>query len=658
LDTPFLNRPNPVKWLLLALVPLAVCYGLLINPYWVPGGDSEVYTAIARSFVRGEGFLFNGQPVAISPPGWPWVLSLLMRVSPEFWFLKICTSGMMLASLGVSFFVLRRFVSDPAAAVIILVAGVLHPLYPMTFWMHTEALFCLLSALMLLLAARIVEGRDGPWSIGFLLVLLAASCFVRWTGLIQVVLVVGILLSRPSDAGGKGWLATMSRRRLVIALIALLVTFGWFRAPRYLTALSEEQATEARDAGGGAEVVDPGTEAAAPGMLSGSNTDRPMPLEYGIRLLTAGRWFGWFLWYPSRFGSAVTGIDSLALCMGWLTIGLLAVTLVATVRKLNFFYLSLALYTGALVMNWPNVNARYFVPVAPFILAGVWQAISLIRSSRSDIHLIGVLVPLSATAVLIDVGWIPVRALLNAANLGVISNEMRPLRLLTFAVIVFWAGYFIVRLARARLKLGIEPIQVVGTMFFGSILAANLPLLAIDIRVMRSGDAFYRQWEASSVEDLIAAGKWLHDTKDQRAGKVGISEAYWNLGKSGNSKFGLRAAHLLSDCVVRPARRKDMRLGRVTDNPRLNSWARNVEVDYFLFQEPWLPWRLWHFRLPESLQQFTRNPMKGATTQPDLPKVDLPRSGGWRLFVRRSATLEPAEIPELTRPWPRRVPGL
>jgi hypothetical protein len=646
----------PWKWLSLAMIPLALCYGLLINPYWVPGGDSEVYTAIARSFARGEGFTFNGQPVAIAPPGWPYVLSWLLRISPEFAFLKFCNSAMMLASLGVSFFIIRRFVSDPAAAMCVLVAGVLHPLYPMTFWMHTEALFCLMSMVMLLLAARIAEGKAGVVSILILLALLGANCFVRWTGLIHVVLVLGMLLSRAPGELMQTFYSSLLRKRLVIAVLACVVTAVAFTSTRSITRLSEQQAIEAREAGGGSESADVATESTAP-TLGQSNTNRPMWLEYFMRFATAGRWFGWLLWYPSRFGGSVAPIDSLALTMGWLTIGLLVVSLITTVRKLNFFYVGLALYTGALVINWPNPNARYFVPVAPFILMGVWQALGILKKSHASIHVLVVLLPVSVILVLVDFAWLPMRDAFKWVNLDLLANELRPMRVFTCAVIVFWAGYLALYYLHAQLKYRPDPIRVMGSLFIASILVVNLQMLAVDIRVMRSGDAFYEKWEASSVNDLIAISKWLNDTKHQRQGKVGLSETYWNLGRTSNSKFGLRAAHLLSDSIIRPARNRDTRVGR-PDLPRLQSWARSNDIDYFLWQDPWLPWRLWHFRLPQSLQDLTKNPMNNATTQPGLPPVNLNRSGGWKLFIRNGATLEEAPTPELQKPWPTRVPGM
>ena len=58
-------------WIAL-LVIISALYLLLWNPYWVPGGDSELYIAAARSLALGQGYRFNGQSISISPPGWQW----------------------------------------------------------------------------------------------------------------------------------------------------------------------------------------------------------------------------------------------------------------------------------------------------------------------------------------------------------------------------------------------------------------------------------------------------------------------------------------------------------------------------------------------------------------------------------------------------------
>src|SRR5262245_34928361 len=78
---------------------LLTMYLLLANPYWVPGGDSEVYTAIARNLAAGKGYTFNGLPVSMVPPGWPWFLAAAMKISPTFLFLKLLTMSCMLGAL-------------------------------------------------------------------------------------------------------------------------------------------------------------------------------------------------------------------------------------------------------------------------------------------------------------------------------------------------------------------------------------------------------------------------------------------------------------------------------------------------------------------------------------------------------------------------------
>ena len=72
----------------------------MYNPYWVPGGDSELYIAVGRSWATGLRHTFNGQFVSICPPGWPLLLAAAMKISPSFGFLKLITIGCMTFVLG------------------------------------------------------------------------------------------------------------------------------------------------------------------------------------------------------------------------------------------------------------------------------------------------------------------------------------------------------------------------------------------------------------------------------------------------------------------------------------------------------------------------------------------------------------------------------
>src|SRR5687768_6027375 len=99
---------------------VAAMFLLLENPYWVPGGDSEVYVAAARNIALGNGYMFNGQPAKIAPPGWPMVLAFAMKfISPSFLLLKLITLACMLGALAAYFWVLRRFAQPMLCAAVI-----------------------------------------------------------------------------------------------------------------------------------------------------------------------------------------------------------------------------------------------------------------------------------------------------------------------------------------------------------------------------------------------------------------------------------------------------------------------------------------------------------------------------------------------------------
>jgi hypothetical protein len=567
-------------WLAIGLLPVLAAYALLFNPQWVPGGDSEVYLSIARNLLKGRGYLYNGEPVAMIPPGWPVALAGLLWISPTFAFIKLAMAACMVGSLAIAYFVLLRFLHPRAAAGAIALAGVLYPVYPLTFWTHSEALFCLLAWGTLLMAFRVAEGKDGVAGIAALLLLAAGASFVRWTGLIQLVLIVAILLS-----GGR-WRLSQGLRAWGLAALVSVVIVGMFVGTYQALKLTPEEMSRARAVGGAMDREDAGAEPINAEASSIRVVDtqavgkRSLAEEYVHRFANAGQWFGWFFWYPLRFGQSVRVVGYLALLVGWLTILLLAVTMLVQAKRGQWLWVALALYTGALCMNWPNPNARYFVPVAPLLVAGVWFALR----------------------------WLHEHAAARRPRL----------------------------LARAG-----------KTAFVASVLACNLSLLAIDVRVMRS-DRFYDEYEAGAHASLIDACQVLMATQNPpRDGQIAVSERYTNLGRNRFSKAGLRSVVALTDLIVRPVPARHSK----PPTGALANWATRgliVRTPYFLYQEPTSPWRVWHFRLsPEQQERLTGVPAEAA-------------SGGWRLyklrgpFDRRWKRLEVRPIPDpITR-----VPGL
>lgn len=600
------------RWFFAAIGGLLLVYLSLLNPYWVPSGDGDVYTAIARSLAQGEGYRFNGVKAAITPPGWPMVLSWAMQISPAFLFLKCVTIACMTGSLGITFFILRRFVSDKHSAGIVALCGILAPVYPLTFWMHTEAFFCLLGSGAILCAMRIAERRAARSNfylvpeIAGMTLLLAGASFTRWPGFLHLILVAAILLHGTPQA----W---RDRTRIVALLLASIACVGTFVATYKYLSLTAAEKSAARAAGAmeEREAGDPGATASAtteptttattlatsqstteptaaqviaemsdddetPGLVN-TRSDNPF-LEYLSRAANAGRWFAWLLWYPSRFGQSVHIVNGMALLCGWIVIGLLALTMCSAIRSRQWLWIGVAAYTGGLCLLWPAPNARYFVPVAPFIILGV--------------------------------------------ILG-----LQHLRLLTQ-----WSRHS-------------GKVAMLLPLFVASLVVTNVALLTIDVVVFRSGANFYRNYEGGLNQDLIAIAQHLRSVPAGR--NIAVSQRYVNLGRTKtDSKYGVRALHLLT---ARPILGAPQKTGLRPNKP-LNEWAASREVNarYYVYQQPANPWRLWHFRLPPWIQRKLSKE----------PVLEVP-SGGWQLYEwrrNRGFVLSDDVTPDVD--LPTRVPGM
>src|SRR5688572_4641561 len=181
---------------------IALVYAGLYHPYWARGGDSELYLVIARNLVRGDGYTYNHQPVALVPPLW----SLVLAVS--FWFtsvvgiLKLMMPALFLVFLGCAYHVLRRIASPWVAAASIALTAILQGLVVLTLWFHSDALFFALSWVGLLLAIQANEHHqlaaaqraDGPnslrtstpwlWRAAGATLCLMAAVATRWPGVL------------------------------------------------------------------------------------------------------------------------------------------------------------------------------------------------------------------------------------------------------------------------------------------------------------------------------------------------------------------------------------------------------------------------------------------------------------------------------------------
>jgi hypothetical protein len=351
------------------IITLILVYGLLQNPYWVPAGDSELYTAAARNMARGEGYTFNGQSIAIIPPGWSWMMSLVMRVTPYFLPLKLMAMTCVIASLACAYWIVRRFVSPPKAFFVIVLTAILSHVYQATYWLISESAFCLATTASILVAMQIAEGRKQGWRIALLLLLCAAAVSIRWAGLFGTLIVVAALLD--------GQLRPRFETRWIAAVLVVVVTFGAFLGWRHGLSGTPEETAAATDVvtGTGEDMgAVPIAETPAP-MTSGEANQSAKHYQifptgsYADRFLNWGRWFSYLYWQPFRaIGASASTI------VGWVLIALLAVLVVQATRQKRWIWIATGAYTAVLALGWTNVNARYYMPIAFLITLGIFLA--------------------------------------------------------------------------------------------------------------------------------------------------------------------------------------------------------------------------------------------------------------------------------------------
>ena len=548
---------------------LLLMYGLLQNPYWVPAGDSELYTAAARNMARGDGYTFNGQPIAIIPPGWSWLMSMVMRVTPYFLPLKLLAMTCMIGSLLCGYWIVRRFVSPIQAVSVILLTGVLSHVYQATYWLISESAFCLATSASILVAMQIAEGRRQWWRVALLLALCAAAVTIRWAGLINMVLIVAVLLDRQ-------W-----RPRLdatwIAALLVVAVTAGTFKAWRdgLRGTVTAEQIAAASDAvTGTAEegmMTPPAPVPEDPAPVSGAvdQTARTYKLfpegSYADRFIKWGRWFSYLYWQPFRAAGASQTIANTATVSGWVIVVLLLIVVTRGVMRLRWIWLAVGVYAGALALGWTNVNARYYMPIAFLVTLAVFLATDQL------------------------IAW-------------------------------------------SRWRWQAATVRTLFVLFVASVALCNGALYAVEMSIARSG-RFYARYETGLNMSLISACQYLAALPNPPGDKeIAVSQRYVNLNRTKASPFGLRATVLLTGReIITP--RFNLTGGDPGGKLRAWLQSKDPRVRYYLHQRPISPWRVWHFRMGwyEKLQtgQTAERDMAGwslyRVDDDRLTQIPLPR---------------------------------
>lgn len=374
------QRADLKVWIITCLV-VAGIFLLLENPYWVPGGDSEVYLGSAVNLAKGNGYLFNGQATRIAPPGWPMLLAAVIKyVSPTFIVLKLLTLASMLAALATFYWVLRRFAPPKTCAAIIVGTALVSHVYSLTFWLHSDALFVLITALQVLLALQISEGRRDLGRIVGLLALCVASVMVRWAGVINVILIGAALLH------GEFWPPRIPRA-WVTACLVVVVTFASLFLIRYLVHVYapprvpfEESADMDMAAVPPADLGEGGNVGNEPSLITGTAGRS----GYVTRFLGFGTWYSFLLWQPFRMAAGSHAIWWAATFFGWIVIAIVLVAAWHELIERRWLLPATVFYTFALCMNWPHATARYLVPITPLILLLIVRGLDLLIGAAHE----------------------------------------------------------------------------------------------------------------------------------------------------------------------------------------------------------------------------------------------------------------------------------
>ncbi len=564
---------------------------LTFHGYWTPGGDSDLYAAVARNLARGDGYTYAGEPVKIIPPGWTVFLAGLMRITAAMWFLKLAQCVMLGAGLLLLYPVLRRYASPTVAATAVGATAFLHPVYPLATWLHSEPLFLALGNAAVLLTMRFADGGSRRWWwLAGVCVLLAATVLVRYSGIFGWILVAAILASRP----GVRWPSRLVPMAItgLVTLVTLAIVLWAVRPtteaksgfvdednPQLTTESILQGAKPPADWDGAAttsEAVDATTrpdleeeavvqESRGHGNPLASAERRTPVLEYLRRAASPGTWVSWGLWYPTRFASGVSGANVLVGIVGWLAVAAMSVFAWRRAKAGHWLPIGMLAFVGAFAMLWPNANARYLLPVLPMLIAFGIEGVRHIAGRRGAV------------------------------------------------------------------------------IFVATIALANLPLFAVDVVLAKRPSLIPSRFEAGTVAGLVAATDVMRSA-NVADGELAVSHRHINFDKIRPLPTGSRAAVFLLDVAPRPMP------APVPDepwDPWLAVWMREQGVRFYLYQEPAVPWRLWHFRMPTRLFE--------ALAGREVNDV----TGGWQLWELREGTLVRVPLtPATITNWPRRVPGL
>lgn len=357
------------KYLLASAVTLAVIFGALQSRQWSPSGsDDAFYLGVARNMVLGQGFIWNGDPVLISPPGWPAVLAGAMLLTHSMPLINLLLPTSCLVAALFWFCILTRYTTPRRAFIAITLTALLYEWHRYAFQFYSEGFFYFLLSAAMLLSLQIAEKRRLSWRVPLLLAICVGLILVRWAGILILPVLASILLTgqvRPK--WNRGWIVAISVAAVLAASFAVtrkvMEKYSQARVDASVTAIASGTTT------GPKIPVTPVTNLPA---AKGAKKGLPM---YFSRFGSGGEWVSRLLWPPAALGRTMWPVRMVSNTVGWILTSILVLWIIRNLKSRQWIWLGMALYCGALIFGWSRPVGRYYAPMAPLILLGLWKAI-------------------------------------------------------------------------------------------------------------------------------------------------------------------------------------------------------------------------------------------------------------------------------------------
>ena len=337
----------------------AALYAWCFDPKLDLNGDNATYISLARNLASGKGYSdlsFGGsyQPAIQFPPGYPFILSLMVRLGLDSLIaFKILNGFFLILSVLLVFFLMRGITGRPIFATVVALLCITAPrLLRFSMIAMSEMSYMLCVCLAFFALWRCSEGK-GRWNAWFWIacVSAAASYYIRGNGLSIMFAVVVFFLFR------KEW-----KRAAVSAGVEAALILPWIIRGRIV--------------GSGSRYLD---------TIFVNNPWRPDDRQVqSVGDFLEKAWLNLYDTTLNGFrcvlfpGTGDSWSDYVAVPAVIIGILILAVTAYGLwkMKPLNFAFLAFLLANTAFLMAWHSGNDyRYVTPYIPMVIAGFWYGV-------------------------------------------------------------------------------------------------------------------------------------------------------------------------------------------------------------------------------------------------------------------------------------------